>query len=179
MAVVSHRPSAAERPSLYGGGMSETPVVPVAALLDAVERCRYAAARLERTRAAAGHTSITEREALRYLRAASARDEPCTPKQLGEHLGITTPSMTSLLDRLEASGFLTRVPNPTDRRSSYVQLTLATPDRDDTDPLAAHIAALCAAIPLADAEIITRFLNDLAALHPTTTTSTGTVKETQ
>lgn len=164
-------------PGLYGGGMSETPAPPTTALIEAVERCRYVAARLERTRVAAGQTSVTEREALRYLRAAAVRDEPCTPKQLGEHLAIPTPSMTSLLDRLEASGFLTRVPNPFDRRSSYVQLTPGTPDRDETAPMAARVAALCAAVPPVEAETITRFLTDLAALTPITTISTGTVKE--
>jgi DNA-binding MarR family transcriptional regulator len=103
--------------------MPETLNPAVAELADAVDRYRFVATRFERTRPSDSRTSITEREALRYLSTAAARDEPRTPKQLGEHLGITTPSTTSLLDRLEGSGFLTRVPNPTDRRSSYVHLT--------------------------------------------------------
>lgn len=135
-----------------------------AVLVGAVDRYRYAAARADRARPAASRTSNAEREALRFLRAAAAREEPCTPKQLGEHLGITTSSTTSLLDRLEASGFLTRTPNPTDRRSSYVQLTPGTPDGNDTDPLAPRIEALCAGVPQADAATIARFLTELAAL---------------
>ena len=150
--------------------MPETLNPAAAELADAVDRYRFVAARFERTRPSDSRTSITEREALRYLRTAAARDEPRTPKQLGEHLGITTPSTTSLLDRLEGSGFLTRVPNPTDRRSSYVyvHLTPGTPDRDDTDPLAPQIQALCEGVPAVDAVTITRFLTDLAALCPNT-----------
>lgn len=149
--------------------MPETLNAAAAMLVDAVGRYRYAAARADRARPAASRTSITEREALRFLRAAAAREQPCIPKQLGEHLGITTSSTTSLLDRLEASGFLTRMPNPNDRRSSYVQLVPGTSDGNDTDPLAPRITALCAGVPQADAATIARFLTELAALTPDTT----------
>ncbi|GAA3538205.1 MarR family transcriptional regulator [Aeromicrobium flavum] len=40
-----------------------------------------------------------------------------TPRKLADHLGITTAAVTTLVDRLVASGHLTRVPHPTDRRS--------------------------------------------------------------
>lgn len=168
---VSRRPGVCPGDVCTVAPMPETLNSAAAALVDAVGRYRYAAAQIDRARPAASRTSITEREALRYLRAAAtaAGEEPCTPKRLGEHLGISTSSTTSLLDRLEASGFLTRVPNPTDRRSSYVQLTPGTPDRNDTDPLAPHIEALCAGVPQADAATIARFLTDLAALAPDTT----------
>lgn len=144
--------------------MSETPNPAAVALIDAVGRYRYAAARVDRGRPSASETTVTEREALRYLRVIAGAGVQCTPKQLSEHLGITSSATTSLLDRLEASGFLTRVPNPTDRRSSYVRLVPGISDRDDPDVLALRIAALCASIPAADASVITRFLIDLAAL---------------
>lgn len=149
---------------MHGGRVPETLNAAAAALVDAVDRYRYAAARADRARPAASRMSITEREALRYLCAAAAWERPCIPKQLGEYLGISTSSTTGLLDRLEVSGFLTRTPNPTDRRSSYVQLVPGAPDRNDTDPLAPRIKALCAEVPQADAAAIARFLVDLAAL---------------
>ncbi|MFN2494842.1 MAG: MarR family winged helix-turn-helix transcriptional regulator [Pseudonocardiaceae bacterium] len=46
-----------------------------------------------------------------------------TPTVLAERLGMTTASVTGLLDRMAASGFLTRSPNPHDRRSILVTLT--------------------------------------------------------
>ncbi len=46
-----------------------------------------------------------------------------TPTAIAELLGMTTASVTGLLDRLSASGYLTRSPNPRDRRSILVTLT--------------------------------------------------------
>jgi DNA-binding MarR family transcriptional regulator len=44
-------------------------------------------------------------------------------KELAEHLGITTGSLTVMVDRLEQNGFLERRPHETDRRSFLVALT--------------------------------------------------------
>jgi DNA-binding MarR family transcriptional regulator len=52
-----------------------------------------------------------------------------TPTGIAERLGMTTASVTGLLDRLSASGYLTRSPNPRDRRS--VLVTLTAPGRRD------------------------------------------------
>ncbi|MEV4014323.1 MarR family transcriptional regulator [Nonomuraea angiospora] len=38
-------------------------------------------------------------------------------------LGLTTGSVTALVDRLERLGYLARRPDPTDRRKSLIQLT--------------------------------------------------------
>ncbi|MGH3917025.1 MAG: MarR family winged helix-turn-helix transcriptional regulator [Pseudonocardiaceae bacterium] len=46
-----------------------------------------------------------------------------TPTAIADRLGMTTASVTGLLDRLAASGYLTRNPNPRDRRSILVTLT--------------------------------------------------------
>jgi len=45
------------------------------------------------------------------------------PSQLGEQLGLTSGSITTMLDRLEQQGYLTRTPDPTDRRKVIVQPT--------------------------------------------------------
>lgn len=44
-------------------------------------------------------------------------------KELAEHLGVTTGSLTVMVDRLEQNGFLTRRPHESDRRSLLVTLT--------------------------------------------------------
>jgi DNA-binding MarR family transcriptional regulator len=52
------------------------------------------------------------------------RDEPeATPRLLADRLGLTTGSVTSMLDRLERIGYLTRTPHPSDRRKVIVRAT--------------------------------------------------------
>lgn len=51
-------------------------------------------------------------------------DGPLTPGEIGHLLNLTSGSVTALLDRLEAAGFVTRSQNPDDRRSL---LATATP----------------------------------------------------
>jgi DNA-binding MarR family transcriptional regulator len=52
------------------------------------------------------------------------RDVPeATPKVLADRLGLTTGSVTSMLDRLEKAGYLTRSPHPGDRRKLIVRAT--------------------------------------------------------
>lgn len=46
-----------------------------------------------------------------------------TPRELADRLGLTTGSVTSLLDRLEKAGYLTRAPHPGDRRKLIVRAT--------------------------------------------------------
>ncbi|WP_405485653.1 MarR family winged helix-turn-helix transcriptional regulator [Nocardia sp. NBC_00511] len=45
------------------------------------------------------------------------------PGELGDRLGLTTGSVTAMLDRLEKLQFLTRAPHPTDRRKVVVHIT--------------------------------------------------------
>ena len=45
------------------------------------------------------------------------------PARLAERLGISTGSVTALIDRLERMGYLTRSPDPTDRRKVMVKAT--------------------------------------------------------
>lgn len=44
-------------------------------------------------------------------------------KQLAEALGTDSAGITRLLDRLEAKGYVTRSPDPTDRRGQAISLT--------------------------------------------------------
>jgi len=49
---------------------------------------------------------------------------------LGQSLGITASSMTSLVDRLEQKGHLRRVAHATDRRATLLSLTRKGPAAD-------------------------------------------------
>jgi hypothetical protein len=48
---------------------------------------------------------------------------PLTPKKLAELTRLTTGGVTVVLDRLEKAGVIRRAPNPSDRRSSIVQVS--------------------------------------------------------
>jgi MarR family transcriptional regulator, organic hydroperoxide resistance regulator len=47
----------------------------------------------------------------------------CRVYDIAAELGITTGGMSKLVDRIEASGYCRRLPNPDDRRSSLLELT--------------------------------------------------------
>jgi DNA-binding MarR family transcriptional regulator len=46
-----------------------------------------------------------------------------SPSELGERLIVTRATVTGLLDSLQRRGFVTRSPNPDDRRSLVVEIT--------------------------------------------------------
>jgi MarR family transcriptional regulator, organic hydroperoxide resistance regulator len=47
----------------------------------------------------------------------------CRVYDIAAELGITTGGTSKLVDRIEASGYCRRLPNPEDRRSSLLELT--------------------------------------------------------
>jgi MarR family transcriptional regulator, organic hydroperoxide resistance regulator len=51
------------------------------------------------------------------------RIDGCRVYDIANELGITTGGTSKLVDRIEASGYCRRVPNPDDRRSSLLELT--------------------------------------------------------
>ncbi len=53
------------------------------------------------------------------------QEEPdsATPRLLADRLGLTTGSVTTMLDRLERAGYITRSPHPTDKRRLIVRAT--------------------------------------------------------
>lgn len=63
---------------------------------------------------------------LRYLLRAAGQDRHVTPAELTRYLGVSTASTTAIIDRLERSGHVTRVPHPTDRRSIRIVATAAS-----------------------------------------------------
>jgi DNA-binding MarR family transcriptional regulator len=84
-----------------------------------------------------------------------------TPKQISEHLGLTTGAMTALVDRIEGAGLAARVPNPNDRRSLLVELTDAGRDAVDQGG-GIYSRAFGAAIPAQDVGAVTRAFAELA-----------------
>ena len=50
-------------------------------------------------------------------------EEACGVSDIGEHLGISVPAASQLIDRLVQQGFLERIEYPADRRYKQVSLT--------------------------------------------------------
>jgi DNA-binding MarR family transcriptional regulator len=48
---------------------------------------------------------------------------PSAPSRLATELGLTTGSVTAMLDRMEKAGYISRTPDPADRRKLIVQAT--------------------------------------------------------
>jgi DNA-binding MarR family transcriptional regulator len=58
------------------------------------------------------------------------QEGPSTAGRLAEVTGFTTGSVTGLIDRLEAAGYVRRAPNPRDRRSVLVEPIIERIERD-------------------------------------------------
>jgi DNA-binding MarR family transcriptional regulator len=50
---------------------------------------------------------------------------PTAPRELGAAMGMTSGTVTALLDRIEKAGFVVRSSNPEDRRSLLINVTPA------------------------------------------------------
>jgi DNA-binding MarR family transcriptional regulator len=90
-----------------------------------VRLCSLFLQELERDKQATfAAVGLTENDfgVLSPLRRSGAPFE-LTPTELAHHRMITSGGMTAALDRLERTGMIVRVPNPTDRRGSLVRLT--------------------------------------------------------
>ena len=71
------------------------------------------------------HSSIAEQVGLGATEEKTlfllSRLGSLTAGEIAHHTGVTTPSVTSLLDRLESKGFVRRVRDPHDRRRVIVE----------------------------------------------------------
>lgn len=78
-----------------------------------------------------GVSSVLFRNATSRKLGLNATDAEClsflmikgvaTPTELANYTGLTTGSATAMLDRLEKANFITRKPNPNDRRGVLIE----------------------------------------------------------
>ncbi|WP_150953005.1 MarR family winged helix-turn-helix transcriptional regulator [Microbacterium testaceum] len=97
---------------------------------------------------------------LRFLTRAVASGHDITPVDLSRHLGVSTASMTALLDRLERSGHLRRTPHPSDRRKVLVTTTPHADEemRDTLTSLHARMMQATRGMSEAETVAVTAFL---------------------
>jgi DNA-binding MarR family transcriptional regulator len=89
-------------------------------------------------------------------------DPGLTPSRLAELAGVTTGAVTGVVDRLERAGYVTRRPDPADRRSVTI---VPVPERaaevvEAVRPLVAAVDGLLEAHTAAERAAIGRFLVD-------------------
>jgi DNA-binding MarR family transcriptional regulator len=124
----------------------------------AVERLRLSEARLARRRQNDCGPSENARAAMRYVLDRTDAGENVTPTAIAQHLGVSTASVTGMLDRLHHGGLIAFVPNPDDRRSKLVVPFDRDTDLEDIDPLTARIRELADDLPDDAVPHISRFL---------------------
>ena len=129
----------------------------------AIERLRLAEARLARRRQTACGPSETARAAMRFVWDRTDENQRVTPTDIAEHVGISTASATSMLQRLRDGGMIAYVRNPDDGRSKFVVPFDRNADLEEVYPLGARIREFAADLSPSEAERITAFLDAVTA----------------
>ncbi|MFC4590194.1 MarR family winged helix-turn-helix transcriptional regulator [Sphaerisporangium corydalis] len=93
--------------------------------------------------------------------------EATTPSGLGIALGLTTGSVTAMLDRLQRLGYLTRSPDPGDRRKVVVRITPEAARRayEIYGPIAEEGTGFLSAYTVEELRLITGFLRRSRELY--------------
>lgn len=114
--------------------------------VDVVQACRDLSAAIDALDQVAAEAVGISRGDLRCLNLLE--HGPLAPKEIAARLGMTTGSVTALLDRLEISKLVKRMSDPDDRRALLIQITpnafktLAPIYRRCADTLEKAVAAL-------------------------------------
>ncbi len=108
----------------------------------------------------------TDAEALLEIVYAEEAGAPLSPARLAERIHLTSGSTTSLLNRLEAAGLVSRTREQSDRRIVTLRSEQSVHDRADDffDPLGVSLDAMMAKYPT---ELLEQFEGFLADLHET------------
>lgn len=133
------------------------------AAASAVQELRQAEARLSRRRQSTQQRSATDRAAVRFIVHSTWEGRDVTPSELGQHLEISSASVTKLLDRLEASTLVSLRPHPADGRKKIIEPLNPADDPNVTDHLSARIRMICADLSPDEQAFAAAFLGRITA----------------
>jgi DNA-binding MarR family transcriptional regulator len=135
----------------------------VVQILRSVRRFRRADQEMRRRMSAGMDMNETDMQALQLVIETENRGRLLTPRELAAYLGISSASTTKLLDRLTASGHLTRSPHPSDRRSLVLASTAHAHDeiRDRLAQMHARMAEIARSVPADSRTVVVDFLEAL------------------
>lgn len=104
---------------------------------------------------------VSEIAALEHLQGAGE----LTPGQLGGRLSMTSGAVTALVDRLEREGFVERLPNPRDRRSSILRPTAGGTEEAmrHLGPLAVEIQKITNDLSGEERDAVGKFMQSVTA----------------
>jgi DNA-binding MarR family transcriptional regulator len=102
-----------------------------------------------------------ELSALEHLDAVGG----LTPGELGHRLGLTSGGVTALTGRLIEAGYVTRERHPDDGRMRLLAVTPAGAERlrEHMEPVLEPVDETLGRLSVADAELVTQVLDELAA----------------
>ncbi len=122
------------------------------------------AARQGRVRSSTG-MGENELRVLQFLLLEGDAGHAVMPSEIARHLGVSSASMTALLDRLERAGLLERVGHPTDRRSILIAPTpaAAATIASTIDEQQRQIVGAASDLDAQEREVVTGFLRSLTA----------------
>lgn len=134
-------------------------------IIDALRQYQEADSAMHARAREATSMSDNEIRIIQFLLTAARRDGTVTPTALSKHLGVTSASMTALLDRLERAGAIERVRHPSDRRSLVITATPLAEQTVGAPVVAFQQATRQIAAELTEDEhaIVVRFLGNLTA----------------
>ncbi|WP_082822783.1 MarR family winged helix-turn-helix transcriptional regulator [Microbacterium sp. T32] len=150
--------SASPAPYWYGGDSDDRRGSRVMQSLRSYRSAEMAMRRRTQDAMAMGENEL---RVLRFLTRATASGRDATPADLARHLGLSTASITALLDRLERTGHVRRERHPTDRRKILVRGTEQSEDemRDTLGDMHARMMRATRGMSDAEADIVTAFLD--------------------
>lgn len=138
-------------------------------VLESLRRWRATERRLSEASRKYMKLGESDMRALRFMIAAQRHGELATPSGLAKHLGISTASVTKMLDRLAANDHIRRLPHPEDRRSTVIEVTEETQRVARQSVGRNHAVRFHAAADLTpeEREVVIRFFDALSATeHP-------------
>ncbi len=141
---------------------------------DLVAACRRLYASIDRLDTKAANAVGVSRNDLRCLNMLA--EAPVKPSKIAAELGLTTGSVTTLLDRLEKADLAKRERDPDDRRGIIVH---PTPFLFETlgpiySGVANEIERIAAAYSPREREAAVRHLNDASSAYEVMTATDGT-----
>lgn len=147
-------------------GLSDDDVEEVIDLFDALRGWHSASEAQSEASRRYMQLSENDMRAIRFIMATTRERRIVTSTMLAEHLGITGPSVTKMLDRLERGGHIRRQPHPTDRRALSLVVTEATQQTANATVGRYHLRRFAVGCEMssADRRVVTTFLRRLAEL---------------
>lgn len=148
--------------------LAEEELDQIVRVLEAMRRWRTTERRMSEASRQYMKLGETDMRALRFMIAAQRNGQLSTPSGLAKHLGISSASVTKMLDRLIGSGHIRRHPHPEDRRSTTIEVTEETQRVARQSVGRAHAGRFHAAADLTpeEREVVIRFLDALSAAEP-------------